>query len=566
MRKYNKVFIEEFEEDKYIDSLNKINHLDVIRNNYNHRNDFSFKIFDGSLYLFKESLDHYVLKRIEEDSNFINSQECDNYFLYLKKLLNQDKLELLTNIVLYNIINNEKYNDYKVKYKLDTYLIKSNSCLKEINNIMTRINNNKGISQKELDLVCNFVSDYRDNTPELERIIIYIFNNLTFNGCNLVCTPQVSRAILTYIPYTCNEINLNNFSSNNIRLVLANIYKNKEYQGIKKNTYQDMNIIFKGSVIKNTKFKNITANKNPFSFDDYLEHGGFSYPLLLLIIFCEIDNLYKLHISKYPYDLNKLEFLKEGYPYIIDKIFLREIKEYQDSFSYNEYYNNTRAWKMCNSFFNKIIKESKYKEMLLRRSKRNNQDNFIKYHNNELIDTFYQDSNTILKIMKDSARKEKYLKKYPNLLCIFFNNGTFKIDTLLIDNFGDTKVGCELINTLLTNKNFSKIIEKLISNNSQHLDIISSNIYKGIIIHEKRLAEVEKIIKKEKNIDISEYLKIINSIMIDFDTIIKNGKNILNQILLCYKYDGLLEKYQVKMIEKYDEIINLISVNNKKRG
>ena len=115
-RKYNDAFIREFDEENYIKCLGTINYLDMIRNNYNYRYNESYEYFDGTVNLFKESLDHYVLMKMEQDEDFINTVECNNYFSYLKKLSNSNSYDFYTNVVLYNVLNNPKFSNYFSKY------------------------------------------------------------------------------------------------------------------------------------------------------------------------------------------------------------------------------------------------------------------------------------------------------------------------------------------------------------------------------------------------------------------------------------------------------------------
>ena len=110
-RKYNDQFISEFNEEDYVKCLKTVNYLDILRNNYNGRYDDNYSKFDGTVNLFKESLDHYVLLKMEKDANFINTLECNNYFNYLRKLSNGNSYEFYTNVVLYNVLYNTKYSN-----------------------------------------------------------------------------------------------------------------------------------------------------------------------------------------------------------------------------------------------------------------------------------------------------------------------------------------------------------------------------------------------------------------------------------------------------------------------
>ena len=83
---YNEEYVKNYPEKEYIDVLLNKEILDGITYFYTNRysTDPSFEI-DIKFILFKESLDHYIVKKINQDEKFISGEL---FFKYLKCIEN----------------------------------------------------------------------------------------------------------------------------------------------------------------------------------------------------------------------------------------------------------------------------------------------------------------------------------------------------------------------------------------------------------------------------------------------------------------------------------------------
>ena len=106
---YNETFIKEFNESDYLKTLSTMENMEAVRNIA--RDQYTDK--SNAFYLaYKESLDHYVLKRLMTDPKFIDSPEFRNYICYALSVSNDKSLratdqyrvypELITNPVFRN--------------------------------------------------------------------------------------------------------------------------------------------------------------------------------------------------------------------------------------------------------------------------------------------------------------------------------------------------------------------------------------------------------------------------------------------------------------------------------
>ena len=84
---YNESYINEFNPNSYELVLSDRKTLENLAKNHNNRLD-PMKPYYASKDLFRESLDHYVTKRYNEDEAFRNSKEMKNYIAYSANLAN----------------------------------------------------------------------------------------------------------------------------------------------------------------------------------------------------------------------------------------------------------------------------------------------------------------------------------------------------------------------------------------------------------------------------------------------------------------------------------------------
>ena len=125
----------------------------------------------------KESVDHYVAKRIHEDKNYVDTIEFKNYFDHIKKVVRQNAivheknkvyLELNTNVVF-------EYLDEKMLEKIAGKNYVKNHMdfnYKYIKFIMNKIEKNQFVSNEEIKLLSTYFDNKKDfKNPELKKCI-----------------------------------------------------------------------------------------------------------------------------------------------------------------------------------------------------------------------------------------------------------------------------------------------------------------------------------------------------------------------------------------------------------
>ena len=84
---YNDKFIREYQEQSYLKFLLEPSLLRTLLVNYKSRYEQD-KSVDGTLILFQESLNNYVVKKIKTNPEFIKTKEFKNYIYNLKETMN----------------------------------------------------------------------------------------------------------------------------------------------------------------------------------------------------------------------------------------------------------------------------------------------------------------------------------------------------------------------------------------------------------------------------------------------------------------------------------------------
>ena len=181
---YNQEYIDQFGEEYLLDCLKTKNSniLDDIYNSYS--NEFSTNdISDAELLLVKESIDHLIVKKINEDDNFIYSEEFKNYCTFIKIICFNSKFnriltELFTNPVFLDQKTNNILKDIIIsRDKIERIKIHINNVNNYLKQILIKMSNKELITQEELDSICRILA--RKNTPSdknYQIVITYILN------------------------------------------------------------------------------------------------------------------------------------------------------------------------------------------------------------------------------------------------------------------------------------------------------------------------------------------------------------------------------------------------------
>ena len=278
-------FINDFDEDSYRKILSNPNKLGVILENYNNKFNENYSI-DTKLLFFKESLDYYVISKIN-DREFTNSQLFRNYINYTYNLINNNPLEVNTNPFLSlddNIIKNI-YGDNNFKIIKNKKINQEN----QINNIINNIKEGKEISQNDLDEACKFYSLKRDiYNPNYGVLLTKIFSDLQINS-NLKCTLPILNCILNDIPKEYEFNYHNKFNPRMIRIGYGNHMGNSNTKiGLSNGNFCFLNM----DTFKNISFKSIEDSNKTFS------GKGSDFTFLMIVAFHELAHNEQSYCSK----------------------------------------------------------------------------------------------------------------------------------------------------------------------------------------------------------------------------------------------------------------------------
>lgn len=193
---YNDSYINDFEEKYYRQYLNNPKYLEKLKDMY--LRQYSSQS-DAQFLAFKESLDHYIYKKIVKDNNYINSDEFKNYLEYIKQVVNDKKIslnkqsfniELSTNIIFKNAIFRKYYNESTISIVED----RINEIKKKLNEITDKMLKRESISQEEIDFISDYIYSSRNFSDNTNTYIEYIFNEIKPDS-NIKVSTQMLGAI-----------------------------------------------------------------------------------------------------------------------------------------------------------------------------------------------------------------------------------------------------------------------------------------------------------------------------------------------------------------------------------
>ena len=153
-------------------------------------------------FLLKESLDHYVLKRLNANSNFQNTMEFKNYLDFIISISSYN-YESSTN-VFWSAFPEENYKRWFGK-NAEILMNNKNKNNQNIKTIFAKIRNNQIISQNELNEICIYFGKKRSYTDikcqeEYGILMTYIFTTVLKNYNLYKFSSQILDAIINYIP------------------------------------------------------------------------------------------------------------------------------------------------------------------------------------------------------------------------------------------------------------------------------------------------------------------------------------------------------------------------------
>ena len=231
---YNQEYINQFGEKfllEYLKSRNSYK-LDKIYESY--LNQFSSnKISDPYLLLIKESIDHLIVKKINEDKIFINTEEFKNYAKYIKNISNNFSIdgiaiEIFTNpVFLNNYTHNALLSILKPSSKINynSYIDNTNNKLSQI---IQKMNKGELITQIELDSICRVFA--LKNTPSDKNyniVLTYILHYMKNYPSLKINLNELSFVACT-MPNLYSELGLPKGSMKKVRIKIGDIIENNK--------------------------------------------------------------------------------------------------------------------------------------------------------------------------------------------------------------------------------------------------------------------------------------------------------------------------------------------------
>ena len=203
---FNQSYIDDFlntdfkkKQNVYLKFLNNPNWLKKLSEEYSKKYGSEADAFYLAL---KESLDHYVAKKISENKQYINTPEFRNYVNFLTQIIKSNTtqvgnsriyLEPSTNVV-FEYLDDESLDKIWPGSTLKKHIEYNN---KIINSLMLKLENDDKITDDEV----KFLSKYFDNKKQFDdnkykKFLSYIFKNLK----SLSSSPELISSMLSYLP------------------------------------------------------------------------------------------------------------------------------------------------------------------------------------------------------------------------------------------------------------------------------------------------------------------------------------------------------------------------------
>ncbi|MDD6272843.1 MAG: hypothetical protein PUA90_04950, partial [bacterium] len=486
--------------------------------------------------------------------NFINSPEFKNY----KKVM-EESIIFGRGLVYSNIFFSAFSDDfYKRIFDYKTYQLLKERIDKKKNNVSlieNKLDNNYDLSQKELNYICDVLSFDRDiNNTLHEKVIKYIFNNLTKSNSSLVCNGYVLDAICSYFPkiYPKSDI----FNPMDFRMI-ADGSLNRVRVG--KAMYSKKCMLLERNLFENINFKSTNDINNT-----YLKRGS-DFTFMLIVMFHEFEHLNQEALSK------QIKFSDEGFMHIKHSILNKELNDYKLNHDSDdiEIDATEKGWRNCERFYTEHILDENLREMLSRKCYKNivgtqnrRLTNMKKSKYNPYISRTYdydiKHLNSILRTNKS------YLSEYPMLMNFYDSNGNMTFDFIKNISLCNTNTGYSYVIYTLKNMSFS-LLEYLNSLNSYQLNNALSSIQLAFNNKSREIldfdyntinsihGEYDKVYSDDKLLEINyqDLTKIYLNIMKIF-----NDQTILNRSSQAKVIKQYIENRMKECNVKYQNYIN----------
>ena len=159
----------------------------------------------------KDSLDHYIYKRIMENDRFLKSQEFYNYGRYLNNIINNKTRTVNGKKYYMELVTNAILRDDNMRQKFFSALGLSVSQIssinhivivikEELNRVLNRMARRERISQEELDFIGDYIYSTKNVSDDVRKIFLkYVFNELK-EPTNIKPSIEIVGAFLQCLP------------------------------------------------------------------------------------------------------------------------------------------------------------------------------------------------------------------------------------------------------------------------------------------------------------------------------------------------------------------------------
>lgn len=503
---YNQSYIDDFEntdfkkkQNVYSKYLNNPNLLKKLAEEYSRKYGPEADAFYLAL---KESLDHYVAKKISENKQYINTIEFRNYANYLAQIIKENNtqignsriyLEPSTNVV-FEYLDDETLNKIWPGNTLKKHIEYND---KIINSLILKLENNDRITGDEV----KFLSKYFDNKKQLDdnkykKFLSYIFKNLK----SISASPELISSILSYLPRYYGE------QVENSRAFLAT-YDSPFSDRKKPINWAHSSGIMDYTCFQYDKFKDVKLD----SYKSVDTSRGFNERDILFLIFVEFHELSHQRQRIQMNNENSMDATAYEANKFLNDIFKDYVSDRSRNFEGNhdsdevEIDADERGWRKCRSFVLSMFERSDEQLDIARKCAKNEKAVncrrafTVKQNPEDRSLKRYMDYD-MSQLLEAVRRYPEKLKNYPHISKFISEDGKIKVDFLFEQQITVSPFGREISNYIFNNAPVQLLVDKVNSKkyNINQVKTMLENLVQ--VPHANALA-----VRELKNIDLNTY-------------------------------------------------------------
>lgn len=503
---YNQSYIDDFENTDfkkkkrvYSELLNNPQLLKKLGEEYSKKYGPDADAFRLAL---KESLDHYVAKKLSEGKQYMNTPEFRNYANYLKQIIknttaqignSQIYLEPSTNVV-FEYLDDEDLNKIWPGSTLKKH-IEYNS--KIIKNLMKKIENGDKIADDEAKLLSRYFDNKKQlNDKDYKKYISYIFKNLK----TLKSSSELISSILSYLPMYYGE------QVENSRAFLVT------YDSPFMDTKNSFNWAHSSGIMKYTcfqydKFKDVKLD----SYKSADISRGFGEKDILFLLFAEFHELSHERQKIQMNNENSMDATAYETKNFLNEIFKDYMFDKSRNFEGNhdsdeiEIDADERGWKKCYSFVLDMFERNDEQIKIARKCSKNEKSvncrrAFSVKENPENRAHYRYMDYDMVQLQEAVRRNPEKLKMYPHIAKFISGDGRIKVDSLFEHQITVSPFGREVANYVLNHAPVQLFMDKI---NSKKYSVSQ---VKTMLENLVQIPHVNALAVRElKNIDLDTY-------------------------------------------------------------